>query len=165
MIRIFHFYYTIQNYVLEFCILRIKVKFRENFSHFLELRMQLKCAIIFTFLGLTYLLPFNTIINSYSHYTNCIQINILSPLTLLQILCLIYQIGGCLFNGLSVFGHIRLSGWEQRYGATMSVISVANMITILVLIRINLVEWLHIFLLLIFALINSICQAIIDTCT
>ena len=127
--------------------------------------MQFAHSIIFTLLGVTYLLPFNTIINSYGHYANSVQIKLVSPLHLLQILCIVYQLGGCIFNGLTAIGHIHLSGCEQRCGFIMSVVSVVNMLAILVLIWVPLIDWLQVLFLLALALSNSICQAFIDTCT
>ena len=127
--------------------------------------MRATYSALFCLLGVCYLLPFNTIINSYENYSKSVENGLLSPLTLLQILCVLYQVGGIVFNGLALLEDFRVSGRERVYGGIMSVISVINMLAMIPLVWFRLTDWVQILVLLTLALINSLCQAVTDTCT
>ena len=124
-----------------------------------------KCIVYFSFLilGVNYLLPFNTFINTYPYYTDIVgDLVEISPEKLLLIVNSFYQITSIFTNSLSTLKIIRITRHERTIGIISGSLSVIIFLSLGLIVWMRLKGMTQIILLISLSALSSTLQSIID---
>ena len=120
--------------------------------------------VAFLILGMNYLLPFNTIINSYIFFTQIVGQLPLSPEKTLLAVNAAYQIAAIIINSLSLLKIMLFNGYERPIGIAVGVLSSLAFLTLGMLVWFKVSGLILLILFILISFLTSSLQSIGDNC-